>query len=120
FRMKTVVTAHQSDDETEHGGFDEARLDVGMGHEVDRVLDVDRAVEIEARGRDDVAAEDADRIGDGNQYRHGNDCRDQAGYDEIFDGVGGERGQSVNLFGDAHGADLGGNGGSDAAGDHEA
>ena len=46
--------------------------------------------------------------------------RHQARHHQIFDRVGGKRGQRVNLLGHLHGADLGGDGGGDAARHHQA
>ncbi len=42
------------------------------------------------------------------------------GPDEIFERIGGERHQRVDLLGDAHGAEFGGDRGADAARHHEA
>ena len=39
---------------------------------------------------------------------------------QIFDRIGGQRGQRVDLLGDFHGADFGGDGGGDAARHHQA
>src|SRR5258706_1301178 len=117
--MKAVVATHQRDDEAEYGSLDESRGNVLVGDEVDRVLEVDAAAEAEALRRHHIAAEYADRIGDRHQYRHGDDGGDQARHDEIFDRIGGKRCQRVDLLGDAHRADLRGDGGGNAAGDHQ-
>ena len=42
------------------------------------------------------------------------------GADQVLERVGRQRGQRVDLLGDAHGADLGGHGGADPAGHHQA
>ena len=52
---------------------------------------------------------------DGQRHHRGDDAR----ADEIFERVGGERHQRVDLLGDAHGAEFGGNRGADAARHHE-
>ena len=46
--------------------------------------------------------------------------RDQPRHHQIFDRIGGQRGQGVDLLGHFHGADFGGDGGGDAARHHQA
>src|SRR5262249_23663800 len=118
--VESVVTTHQRNDEAEHGGFVETRLHVGMGHEVDGVFYVDGAVEIEARRRHDVAAAHADGIRNRDEDRQRQQRSPDARYDQVLDGVGGERRQSVDLLSHSHGADLGSNRRADATGYHEA
>ena len=69
---------------------------------------------------DHKATENTDNICDQCQHRHANCGGDNAGRDQIFMRIGGERCQRVNLFGDAHGANLSRNGGGDATGNHQA
>jgi len=65
---------------------------------IDGVLEIDARREAEALGRHHEAAEHADGIADADQDRHGDDRCDQARHDEIFDRVGGEGGERVDLL----------------------
>ena len=73
--VEAVVAAHQRQQEAEDGGLGQARVDVGGGEVVERVLDVGGGVEAEPRGADEVAAEDADDVADRDERRQGEECR---------------------------------------------
>src|SRR6267142_1089837 len=62
--VEAVIAAHQRDDEAEDRRLDQAGNHVALGDEVRRVLEIDRAVETKTVRADDIAAENADRIGD--------------------------------------------------------
>ena len=69
---------------------------------------------------DRVAAENADDVADENEAGQHQRRGENAGEEQVFEGIRAEGDEGVHLFGHAHGADLGGEGGADAAGDHEA
>src|SRR5579885_51794 len=118
--IEAVVAAHKRDDEPEHGRLDQAGGDVLIGDEVGGVAQVDRAVEVEAFGGDDITAQHADGIGDGHKNRHADHGGKQAGNDEIFDRIGRKRGERVDLLCHPHRADFGGDGRGHPAGHHQA
>ena len=116
---KSVIAAHQRDDETEDRGLDQPRDDVAGCQEVDRRVDVDARREAEPRGADQEPAEDADDVADRGKDRHRDRGGQQARRDQVADRVGREGGQRVDLLGHAHGADLGRDRGGDTARDHQ-
>ena len=69
--------------------------------------------------RHEVAAEDADDVEDPGQEGEGDDARDERGHHQVPHGVQRHHGERVDLLGDAHDADLGGEGRARASGDHE-
>ena len=81
---------------------------------------------VEARGdadderRDQVAADDADEVVDDGEDRQHDQRGEHPRGDQLLDRVGAEGVERVDLLGDAHGAELRGDAGADAAGDHEA
>src|SRR5215475_7510761 len=87
-RMIAVIAAHQRDDEAEDRRLHQARGDVEIGHEIDRVAQIDRGVEAELVDRDDIAAEDADGIGDRHQEGQSEEARDQPRHHQILHRVG--------------------------------
>ena len=107
-RMVAVIAAHQRDDEAEHRRLDEAGDDVLGAQIVDGLAEIAAGVEAELVGADQKPAEHADDVGDQHQHRQRVDAGDQPRHDEVFERVGRERRQGVDLVGDAHGADLGG------------
>ncbi len=115
-----MVAAHQRDQEAEHRGLHQTREDVLELQEVHRVAQIGRVVEVELVDADQEAAQHADDVGDQHQERQGEDARDQPGHDQILERVGRERGERIDLFGDAHGADFGSHRGADPTGDHQA
>jgi hypothetical protein len=117
--LHAVVAAHGGHDAAEDRALDEARDDVPGLEEIDRVADIGRGVEAQPRGADEEAAEDADAVAHRHQQGQRQGGGQHAGHGEVFHRVGGERDQRVDLFGDLHRADLGGDGGGDAARDHE-
>ena len=68
----------------------------------------------------EVARADADGDGLRGQQRQGDVQRQQARHDQVVHRVRGQRAERVNLLGDAHGAQLGGDGRADPPGDHQA
>ena len=69
--------------------------------------------------RDDPAAQDADGIGDDGQHRAHEEAGQHPRHDQLAHRVGAERAQRVDLVGDDHRAELGGDARSDAAGQHQ-
>jgi len=115
-----VIAAHTCDDEAEDAGFDEAGEDVHSFEYVPGLGEVGAAGEAEIIDGDDVAAEHADDVTDQNKKREHEGSGNDAGGYEIFEWVYREGFEGVDLFGDAHGADFCGDGGTDATGDHKA
>src|SRR5579859_4012090 len=117
--MIAVIAAENGDHQAEHGGLDQARRDIlGLQRIPHRMNEIGR-VEAQLVGADQIAAEHRDDIGYHDQQRQGDQARQNARRDQIFERVGRERGQRVDLFGDAHGADLGGHRGADTARHHQ-
>ena len=79
-------------------------------------------VEVEAQHRDgdEGAAGDAYCIGDDSEKKEHKDSADEAGRDELTDGVRAEGAHGVDLFGDFHRTQFRGHAGSVTAGDHKA
>ncbi len=117
--IEAVIAAHHRDDEAEDRGLDQAGGHVVQFEEVGGVAEIGIGVEAQRARAHDVAAHDADGVADGNENGQRHHRRDDAGADEILEGIGGQRHQRIDLLGDPHGAKLGGDRGADAARHHE-
>ena len=114
-----VVAAHQCDDEAEHRRLDQARADVPQLQEVQRVADIDGRVELQHPRGHQPAAGNANGVGHDGQQGHHQDAGQKARADQVAERVGRQGAHGVDLFGRAHGPDLGGDGRGDPSGQHQ-
>ena len=115
-----MIAAHQRDQVAEDGGLDEAGGHVHDLQVLEGVADIGVRVEAELEDADQVAAADADDIGDQDEEGQHQQAGEQARHDQVLVRVGRERGERVDLLGDPHGADFRRHRGADPSGDHEA
>src|SRR6185436_1196940 len=83
-RIVAVVAAHQRDQETEGGGLDQAGDDIVDVQELGGVGEIRRLVEAELVDADEIAAEDADGVGDQHQHGQRDHGGDQPRCDQIL------------------------------------
>src|SRR5690606_32646623 len=86
--MEAVIAAHQGDDKAEDAGLDQSRHDVAEFEEIEGILEVVADIEAELLRRPQIAARDADDIGEQDEDRQRDDAGNQPRRDEIFERVG--------------------------------
>ena len=114
-----MIAAHDGNDEAEGRRLHQAGHYVLGFKEVEGALQVGSGIESKLVHTDEIATENADDVADQHQEGKAYDAGQYARYDEVFEWVGRQGGQCVDLFGDPHGADFGGHRGADPAGNHE-
>ena len=107
------------DEEAEHERFGQPHPDVVHVQPFGDRRPVEARVHLQLIPRDDPAAENADEIGDHREHRRHDDAGEHPRDDELAHRIGAERAQRVDLIGDDHRPELGGDARSDAAGQHE-
>ena len=118
--VEAVVAAHQRDQVSEDRRLDEAGAHVHRLQVLEGVVDVGLRVEAELVDAHQVAAEDADDVGNQDQEGQHEKAGDQAGCDQVLVRIGRQRRERVDLLGDPHGADFRRHRGADPACDHQA
>lgn len=119
FGAETLVAGDEDDENSEDGAFDHGDGDVGVVGVVDGICIPVDGGDMEGVNADDVGGEDPEGGGLGDEQRHGDEHGDDSRGDEKVDGVDGHGSEGVDLFGDFHGAEFGGHGGTDTSGEHE-
>ncbi len=115
-----MVAAHQCHNKTKHTGFDKAGHHIEPGEEIPGIVEVGDRREIEGLHAHRVAAENTDDIAYKYQAGQHEGGSQHAREEQIFEWIGGECHQRIDLFGDPHGANFGSKGGTDAPGNHQA
>lgn len=118
--VETEVTSYGGDDEAGEERFGQALDYVPADQATVGAVQVGVGVEADDGDGDEGAASDAAGVGEDGEEEEHEDGGDEARGDELADGVGAEGSHGVYLLGDLHGAELGGDAGGVAAGDHEA
>src|SRR5260370_21920137 len=118
-RMVALITAHQGNDKAEYRRLDETRNEIHGLEVLPRAIEIRLGIEAELIDANEIAAENANYVGDQDQHRQGDDPREEARKHQIAQRVGGQRGERVDLIGDAHRADLRRDRGPDAASHHQ-
>ncbi len=117
--VEALVATDGSEDETEDDGLGETLHDVGKLEDFDGALPKGEGIQAKREDAGDHAAEESDEDGDGGEKRDGDERGENAGSDEFAAWVRAHSAHGVNLFGDEHGAEFGGNAGGAASGDKE-
>src|SRR5439155_5040824 len=116
---EALVATDQPDGAAEEEALADALEDLPVVDSLGGVLPVGLVGDAEEFGGDDPPAQHAEQVAvdgqDGQQQQADDDARD----DEVADRVGAHDAQSVELFGDVHGAQLGGERAADASGEHD-
>ena len=115
-----LVAGHQDDGEAEHQGFDDAAVDI-QGHDTpDHAGEIGAGADPQKDHAHEIAAQDTHHVEDGGEQRHRDDPGQQFGHHHILKGIDGHGVQGVQLLGDPHDADLGGDCGPGPGRDHDA
>ena len=127
-RVEPEVAGRDRDDAAEHERLeepldeivgDEAEGEAARGDLLPHRAPVDARRHADHERGDQVAADDPDEVVDDGEHRQHDQRREHARRDELLDRVRAERVEGVDLLGDAHRAELRGDAGADAAGDHQ-
>src|SRR4051812_17980972 len=94
-RVEAGIAAHQRDGEAEDRCLHQAGEDVHEGRLLRDVLQEVAFVEAELVHADEVAAENADDIGHGDEYRQHGDAGPEPRRDQVLVGIGAERGERI-------------------------
>ena len=117
---EAFVTADGGEDETESERFHEALHEVAEFERVNGTSPKLDGTEAQRKNGRGAAAEKADKIGEAGEERLHENGGEDARRDEFAAGVGAHGAHGVDLLGDEHGAEFGGDARSAAAGDEDA
>lgn len=116
---ESFVAGNQGDGGAEEDGLDDAFEDLPVVDAAGGELPVGAFGNSEGFDGDQPAADDPEEVAvDGQQGREQH-AGDEARHDQNADGVGAHDAHGVELFGDVHGAQLGGERAADASGEHD-
>src|SRR2546423_15713993 len=88
-RMVALVTANQGNDKAEYRRLDETRDEIHRLEVLPRAIEIGLRVESELIDANEVAAENANDVGDQDQHWHGDDPGEKARKHQITQRVGG-------------------------------
>ena len=114
-----LEAAGKRDDEAEHRRLDERDPKIGERNDFLEALDVGQRRDPEVEPDEQAAAEQRGEDRPEGEQRHHQDRRHHPRQDERFDRRHADRPHGVDLLGDLHRPDLGGEGRARAAGDHD-
>ena len=107
------------DDQAEDRRLDQQLPEVGHRHDLADALDEGDRRDVERDPAEDAAADDRDDRGVEAEQRHHQHGREDAREDQRLHRRDADRAHRVDFLGQLHRADLGGEGGARAAGDHD-
>src|SRR5882762_8822744 len=115
--IESLITTDGGEDEGEDDGLGEALHDIGKFEDFDGAFPEGGGVDAQRQNAGDHAADETDEDGDGGEERKGDEGGENAGSDKFAAGVGAHGAHGVDLFGDEHGAEFGGDAAGVATGD---
>src|SRR5260370_37832892 len=77
-RMVALITAHQGNDQAEYRRLDETRNEIHRLEVLPRAIEIRLGIEAELIDANEIAAENADYVGDQDQHRQGEEPRHAA------------------------------------------
>jgi len=112
-------TAGPGDDIPKRTGLCNAGIDIPPDHRLFHLVEIGTRIDPQQLDSHNPSTVDADNIKNGAEQWQGDYCGNKLGGDQIFKWIQGHGFQGIDLFGDAHDADLGRDGAAGPAGYHQ-